>query len=78
MRDARDRARDFVVFCDGIEEAGLVQYARHGRDVARLLVEALDALEAERSSALALLARCERQQAILGKRADDAIAEAQR
>lgn len=47
--DARELARDFVSFCDGCEEGGLVDYARRGRVVADELRRALDALDAERS-----------------------------
>ena len=41
-------ARDFILFCDGLEEAGLVDYARRGRNVARELEWAVPALLDER------------------------------
>jgi hypothetical protein len=66
-------ARELLVFCDAIEEAGLPQLARRSRLVARDLLDALEQLAAERSARVALQERCERQQAILGGRADDAM-----
>lgn len=45
------------------------------RMVARGTLELADALEAERSARRALKARCEEQQAILGRHAADAIGE---
>lgn len=71
--DAAERARDFITFCDGAEEGDLGAYARRGRVVARDCLDALDMLDAERSARVALQARCERQQELLGKRALDAI-----
>jgi len=73
IQRARTDARDLIVFCDGIEEGGFAVYASRGRVVARELLAALDALDAERSARIALQARCETQQASLGKRADDAV-----
>jgi hypothetical protein len=71
--DARRAGRAFVVFCDGAEQGGLVDYARRGRAVARLLLDAIDELEAERSVRVALQERCETQQAILGRAAYDEL-----
>src|SRR5262249_28099923 len=49
VNDAKTRAQAFVSFCDGAEEAGLVDYARRGRQVAEDCLEAIDQLDAERS-----------------------------
>jgi hypothetical protein len=62
---AADRARSFLVFCDGAEDSGSVAYARRGRDLARELLEALDQLEAERSVREALQARIARLEGLL-------------
>jgi hypothetical protein len=76
LAGARERARELVVFCDGFDEGGAYpEFARRARLVAGDLVEALDELAAERSARVALQARCETQQAILGKRAYDALKE---
>jgi hypothetical protein len=73
---ARDRARDLVSFCDGFDEGGLYpEFTRRARLVAGDLLDTLDELAAERSARVALQARCETQQAILGKRAYDAFRE---
>jgi hypothetical protein len=74
---ADQRARDLIVFADGVEEGGLVEYARRARVVARDLLEALAALEASRSASDALKARCEKQQDLIGRRADE-LAELRR
>lgn len=71
--EARVVAEAFAAFCDGLEQAGFAEYARRGRLVAGLLLEALDGLDAERSCRTALQARCETQQALLGSHADDEI-----
>jgi hypothetical protein len=63
--DARQLAEEFVVFCDGAEEGGLVEYARRGRVVARLLLEAVDELAAERSARQAFQERAERLEELL-------------
>ena len=60
-------ARDFITFCDGLEEAGLVDYARRGRTIARELSEALDALAVERSARRAIQGQRDRLQEIIGK-----------
>lgn len=70
---SRDRAHDLVAYCDGLEQAGLDDYARRGRVVARDLLRALDELHAERSCRQQLQARCEAQQEILGLRVVEAI-----
>jgi hypothetical protein len=44
----------FVAFCDGVEEAGLVEYARRGRSIAHDLERALRELADERSARRAL------------------------
>lgn len=67
-----ERAERFISFCDGLEDGGFVAYARVGRVVARDLLAALDQLESERSARRSLQARCELQQTILGRHADEA------
>jgi hypothetical protein len=71
--DAAQCAHDLLVFCDALEEAGMPQLARRSRLVARDLLEALELLEAERSTRTALQERCRRQQAILGRRAEQVL-----
>jgi hypothetical protein len=71
--DPRALARDFVTYCDGVEEGGSVDYARRGRVVADELRRALDELEAERSARRALQRRCDAQQEILGRRVAEAL-----
>jgi hypothetical protein len=75
---ADQRARDLVVFCDAIEEAGFPELASRSRLVAGDLLDALDMLDAERSARRALQERCERQQAILGRQADQALRRSNR
>jgi hypothetical protein len=72
-----ERARDLIVFCDGFDEGGLYPgFTRRARMVARDLLVALGELERERSARRAVQERCERQQAILGRHADDAMRRA--
>lgn len=68
-----DRACQFLLFCDGAEDAGLPEYARRGRVVARDLLAAVDQLDLERSVMRTLQDRCETQQAILARHAYEAI-----
>lgn len=75
---ARQEAGDLIVFCDGAEEGSLPLYARRGRVVARDLLAALAALEAERSARRVLQERCETQQEILGRHAYEACGAATR
>jgi hypothetical protein len=76
LAGARARARELLVFCDGFDEGGgYPELTRRARLVAGDLVEALDELAAERSARVALHARCETQQQLLGKRAGDALKE---
>jgi hypothetical protein len=71
---AEQRARELIVFCDGFDEAGVVPgFTCRARSVARDVRELGEALAAERSARVALQARCERQQEILGRRVLDAI-----
>jgi hypothetical protein len=65
VSDARQRAEAFVQFCDGMEEAGLGEYARRGRVVADDLLQALQALDAERSARRAIQERAERLEELL-------------
>ena len=72
IRTALADARELMLFCDGLDEGGFPEYARRGRVVARELLAALDALDGERSARVALQERCQRQEAILGRRAYEA------
>jgi hypothetical protein len=63
--DARQRAEAFVEFCDGAEEGGLHEYARRGRAIAALLLEALEQLDAEHSARRAFQERVERLEELL-------------
>lgn len=79
--DPVERALKLIAMLDGIDVVG--QPGRRpltclGRLVARDLLDALNALEAERSARRALQARCERQQEILGGAAGRACREARR
>ncbi len=60
-----DDARDFVLFCDGVESAGQVGYARRGRALADLFSQTLVELEAERSARVALQQRIDTLERIL-------------
>jgi hypothetical protein len=62
-------AEDFMVFCDGLEQAGLDVYARRGRNIARHLIDTKRMLDATESAVRAMKERCERQQEILGRAA---------
>jgi hypothetical protein len=65
--DARERASLFIEFCDGVEEAGLVEYGRRGRVLARDLLEALDERDAARSMYAAQDERIARQERLLAR-----------
>jgi hypothetical protein len=69
-RRAEERARELIVWCDALTDAGLDETARRARMVARDSVELADTLDAERSARRALQERCERLQAIIGRQAD--------
>jgi hypothetical protein len=53
---SRERVAEFLLFADGVEDAGLVEYARRARVVARDLDDALDELAAERSARVSIQA----------------------
>jgi hypothetical protein len=46
---AEQRARELILFADGLEEGGLVAYAQRARVVARDLLQVAGELRAERS-----------------------------
>ncbi len=56
----RSRAERFIVFCDGLEEAGLISYAHRGRVVARDLLDLMLAYEAEHDARVAMQRNYER------------------
>jgi hypothetical protein len=47
---AEQRARELIVFCDGLEEAGQLVYAQRGRVVADDLLRISEQLRRERSA----------------------------
>jgi hypothetical protein len=70
--DSRERARRLVAMVDGIDvigQPGRRPLTSLARRVAEDSVASLDMLAAERSARLALQARCERLEAIVGKAA---------
>jgi hypothetical protein len=64
---ARELGRAFVDFCDGMEAAGVPEFARRGRVVADALERALAELEAERSGRVAAQETAQRWEAIARK-----------
>lgn len=62
---AGQRARDLILFADGLEEAGMVTYAQRARMVAHDTLDALQELAAERSARRAVQARAERLEQLL-------------
>jgi hypothetical protein len=44
------RARDFITFCDGLEQSGLAETARRGRVVARDVLDLANELGSTRSA----------------------------
>jgi hypothetical protein len=72
---AEQRASELLVWCDALTEAGLAEVARRSRVVARDALELVAELAAERSAREALQERCELQQAILGRHAEQALIE---
>jgi len=57
---AEQGAREFIVFCDGLEEAGQRVYAQRGRVVADDLLRIAGELRAERSARVAIQAERDR------------------
>ncbi len=49
MDDVERRARDLIIYADGAEQAGQVDFAQRARVVARDLLQALHDLRSERS-----------------------------
>jgi hypothetical protein len=72
--EAGRRARELLVFVDGIADAGgCPDLRRRTRVGAQDTLDLLGALEAERSLRVALQDRCEMQQELLGRRAYEAM-----
>jgi hypothetical protein len=69
------RARDLITFADGIQTAGLTDYAQRARAVAHDVLELHEQLQAERSTRTALQQRCDAQQQLLGQAAYQAAAD---
>ena len=49
-QQAAQHAQELITFADGAEEAGLVDYARRARNVARETLWLVDQLQAERDA----------------------------
>lgn len=66
---ARQRARDLIVFADGVLDAGFEQLGRRARVVADDLLRVADDLEAERSARVAVQGARDTAVALLTQRA---------
>ena len=53
-QQAAHHAAELIVFADGAEEAGLVDYARRARNVARETLWLVEMLDAERAARMAI------------------------
>ena len=60
LDDAEQRARELIVFADGVEEAGLRVYSQRARVVADDLLRTAEQLRGERSARLAIQAERDR------------------
>lgn len=49
-----ESAREFIIFCDGLEQGGMVAYAQRGRNIARELLATLAALSATTGALVAV------------------------
>lgn len=67
MIDRRELAEQFVVFCDGVEAAGMREYAHVGRCVAEEFLRTLSELDGERSARVAIQERAQRFEALWRK-----------
>lgn len=65
LQPERALAQAFVAFCDGVQAAGMTDYAQRGRDIADRLVRALDDVAAEQSARIALQERIATLEAIV-------------
>ncbi len=72
---AATEARDLLVFAEGFDEAGHTGIARRSRVVARELLWALDALQAERSARVAIQKQRDECLQILANHAGEALAK---
>ncbi len=66
MDDAERRARDLIIFCDGLEHAGFADFSQRARVVARDLLKAAQDLRAERSVRVSIQAERDRLRRLLG------------
>ncbi len=60
MDDAEQRARDLIVFCDGLDHAGFRDFSQRARMVARDLLKATHDLRMERSVRVSIQAERDR------------------
>jgi thiamine monophosphate kinase len=68
LEAAAAKAHALIDFADGLEDAGLAQTARRSRVVARLTLELVDELSAERSARRAMQTNYERCLSVLERR----------
>ncbi len=69
MDDPEQRARDLIVFCDGLEHAGFQDFSQRARMVARDLLKAVHDLRMEQSARVAIQAERDRLRDMLSARA---------
>jgi hypothetical protein len=69
---AARRARDLIVYADGVEEAGLENYARRARDVAREVIWLVEEVARERAARALIQERCDELRRLLAKRRKEA------
>ncbi len=60
MDDVERRARDLIVFCDGLEHAGFQDFSQRARTVARDLLQSLHDLRMEQSARMSIQAERDR------------------
>jgi hypothetical protein len=66
---AEQRAREFVLFCDGMEEAGFETFARRGRVVCDDVSRLADELRTERSARVSIQEQRDQAVKLLANRA---------
>ncbi len=69
MDDPEQRARDLIIFCDGLEHAGFADFSQRARTVARDLLKAAHDLRAEQSARVSIQAERDRLRDMLSARA---------
>ncbi len=67
--DVEQRARDLIVFCDGLEHAGFADFSQRARMVARDLLKAIHDLRMEQSARVSIQAERDRLRDMLSAKA---------